>query len=101
MALTQRLLWRVDEACRARGVRLLVLLHPNRRSYLGDASFMEAFEDEAARTRLRPTTRMIDLRSAYLEKGLAWEDFTLDKLGHLNPRGHGIVAGLLAKELGG
>lgn len=101
VALTQRLLLRVDEACRARDVRLLVLLHPNRRSFLGDASFMAPFEDAAARARFRPTTRIIDLRSAYLESGLGWEDFTLDKLGHLNPRGHRIVAGVLARELGG
>ena len=95
--LTQRLLARVDEVCAARGVPLLVLLHPTRRSYLGDATFMEPFL--AAATRLRPATRMIDLRSTYLEQQLSWEDFTLDKLGHLNPRGHRIVAEVLAKEL--
>jgi len=95
--LTQRLLARVDEVCAARGVPLLVLLHPTRRSYQGDATFMEPFL--AAATRLRPATRMIDLRSTYLEQKLSWEDFTLDKLGHLNPRGHRIVAEVLAKEL--
>ena len=97
--LTQRLLARMDEVCAARGARLLVLLHPNRRAYLGDATFLEPFA--AAAPRLRPATRMIDLRSTYLEQGLAWEDFTLDKLGHLNPRGHRLVAEVLAKELGG
>ena len=39
---------------------------------------------------------MIDLRTIYLEQHLSWEDFTLDKLGHLNPRGHRIVAEVLA-----
>ena len=97
--LTKRLVARIDEVCAARGVPLLVLLHPNRRSFLGDATFVEPFE--AAAARLRPATRVIDLRSAYQEKGLAWEDFTLDKLGHLNPRGHLVVAEALAKELGG
>ena len=97
--LTERLLARVDEACAARGVGLLVLLHPNRRSFEGDPTFVEPFS--AAAPRLRPATRMIDLRSMYLEQGLAWEDFTLDKLGHLNARGHRSVAELLAKELGG
>ena len=97
--LTQRLLARVDEVCAARGVTLLVLLHPNRRSYLGDVAFLEPFQ--AAARGLRPATRTLDLRATYLEQGLAWEDFTLDKLGHLNPRGHRIVAEVLAKELGG
>ena len=97
--LTQRLLARVDEVCAARGVRLLVLLHPNRRSYLGDPSVTEPFL--AAAQRLRPATGVIELRSTYLEQGLAWKDFTLDKLGHLNPRGHRLVAEVLAKELGG
>ena len=99
MELTQRLLTRMDDACAARGVRLLVLLHPNRRSFLDDPGFAEPFA--AAARRLRPATGVIDLRSRYLERGLAWEDFALDKLGHLNPRGHEIVAEVLAKELGG
>lgn len=99
--LTERLLARVEEACRARGVRLLVLLHPNRRSFLGDAAFLEPFEAATSRSFVDPATRVIDLRSIYVEKGLGWEDFTLDRLGHLNPRGHRIVAEVLAKELGG
>lgn len=97
--LTGRLLTRIDEACASHGATLLVLLHPNRRSYLGDETFVAPFTGAAAR--LRPTTRLIDLRQVYLERNLAFEDFTLDKLGHLNPRGHGIVAEVLAKELGG
>ena len=96
-ALTRLLVARVEAACRRRGVRLLVLLHPNRRAYEGDASGAEAFRLPGGRE--ATTTRVLDLRETYRLRGLAWEDFALDKLGHLNPRGHLLVAETLAEAL--
>jgi hypothetical protein len=88
------------ELCRPRGIRLLVLLHPNRRAFEGDLSFVEPFLSWRARDE-EGFARVLDLRSIYAAEGLAWDDFALDKLGHLGPRGHELVARMLARELGG
>jgi hypothetical protein len=42
----------------------------------------------------------VDLRVAYARAGLSWEDLALDKLGHLTPRGHRLVADVLTEILG-
>jgi len=96
-ALTRLLVARVAKSSEAQGARMVVLLHPNRRAYEGDDSWTEAFRLPPAAT--GATTRTIDLRETYRKRGLLWEDFTLDKLGHLNPKGHGIVAEVLAEAL--
>ena len=97
VSLTRRLLRRMSEICSARGVRLLVLLHPNRRAFEGDDGAVEPFLPPASVPTSTPT--VLDLRSVYAEDGLAWADFALDKLGHLSPRGHALVARALAREL--
>jgi lysophospholipase L1-like esterase len=98
VALTRRLVRRMSETCRAQGVPFLVLLHPNRRAFEGDDGNVEPFLLPARGKGEAPT--VLDLRSLYTENGLGWEDFALDKLGHLNPRGHVLVARALANELG-
>jgi hypothetical protein len=98
VSLSQRIVARLEEACRARGVTLIVLLHPNRRAFQGDAALLEPFQH--APRGLGPGTRVIDLRAAYARAGIAWEDLALDKLGHLTPRGNRLVADVLAEALG-
>jgi hypothetical protein len=95
-ALTRLLVARVAEGCARQGARLVVLLHPNRRAYEGDDEWVRAF-----RPGVPPggTARVLDLREAYGQRGLRWEDFTLDKLGHLNPQGHRVVAEVLKEAL--
>jgi lysophospholipase L1-like esterase len=97
VALTRRLLRRMSEICSTRAVPFLVLLHPNRRAFEGDDGAVDAFRLPAREGSAPP--RVLDLRSVYAEDGLGWADFALDKLGHLSPRGHALVARALAREL--
>jgi hypothetical protein len=98
VSLTRRIVARVEEVCRARGVRLVVLLHPNRRAFQGDESFLEPYRD--APRWLGRDVPVVDLRETYTAAGLTWEDLALDKLGHLTPLGHDRVAEVLADLLG-
>lgn len=98
VSLSRRLLRRMSETCSTRGVRFLVLLHPNRRAFEGDDGSVEPFLLPARGASEAP--RVLDLRSLYAGDGLGWEEFALDKLGHLSPRGHALVARALARELG-
>jgi lysophospholipase L1-like esterase len=95
VALSQRLVERVQVVCRARGVRLLVALHPNRRAFLGDDSLLEPFVLSPAAS--APET--LDLRAHYARAALSWDEVALDKLGHLSPRGHDLAAQALAGAL--
>jgi lysophospholipase L1-like esterase len=92
MALSQRLVERVQQMCRARGVRLLVALHPNRRAFQGDDSLLAPFLPSSP-----PET--LDLRGHYARAGISWEELTRDKLGHLSQRGHDLAAEALAEAL--
>jgi hypothetical protein len=102
VALSRRLVARTAELCAARGVAFLVALHPNRRAFEGDDGLLEPFiPGPAAEAPGDPSEggapRTLDLRTAYA--GLAWSDVALDKLGHLNPRGHSLAAEALARAL--
>ena len=96
VALSQRLVERVQGLCHARGVRLLVALHPNRRAFLGDDALLEPFLPSPATS--GPET--LDLRASYTRAGLSWDEVAGDKLGHLRPRGHDEAARALAAALG-
>ena len=45
------------------------------------------------------TVAWLDLADAYRLRGLSLQELTLDKLGHLNDRGHATVAEILAERL--
>jgi hypothetical protein len=92
--LARRLVAHLAERCAARGVPLLVALHPDRPAFLGD--------DTVARILLEPADgrfRVLDLREAYRASGLAIDALFLDKSGHLTPQGHGLAAEALAPWL--
>ena len=91
---TLRLVTRMDELCRRRGVRFLVLVHPDRRCLKGDDTLLLPFRDP----RLEGI-EVVDLRDRYQRAGLHCSLVTFDKVGHLNPRGHAFVARVLCETL--
>lgn len=95
LELTFALLRRAGQLCRDAGSQLLVTLHPNKRALEGRPSLREAF---LAAPELRGIERL-DLAASYLERGLTPSDLFLDGSGHLNPRGHALVAELLRERL--
>ena len=92
VTLSRKLVERVQETCRARGLRLLVALHPNRRAFQGEDALLAPFLPSSP-----PET--LDLREHYARAGISWEELARDKLGHLSPRGHDLAAEALAEAL--
>jgi hypothetical protein len=88
--LTAREIAEVDALSRRLGARLILLVHPDRSSFEGESELAELV---AART--SPTVRAVDLRFEYLALDLGFWDVALDRVGHLNPRGHAVVARVL------
>lgn len=91
MAMTRRLQGRAA----LRGARLVVLLHPDRAGFDG-RSDMAALLAEALRAE---GIDAVDLGARYRRAGWAYDDLTLDGVGHLSPRGHRVVADLLASAV--
>jgi hypothetical protein len=93
--LATRLLLRVRERGAEIGASLLVVAHPTRRSYQGEAPAWE----RALRERFtREGLRSLWLADAYRAQGLDWKDFAVDGTGHLNARGHALTAEQVAAE---
>jgi hypothetical protein len=89
--ITARLVRETARVCREHGVRFLVLLHPNAESFAGTAGPGDALERDP---RLQGLD-VVDLRAAYRERGLTFEQFAVDKPGHLTQLGHAVVADVI------
>jgi len=95
-ALTLELVRRMADVCRERGIRFLVLLHPDRTIFAGDRTLPGPFE--AGRPELEGL-RVVDLHRAYDSAGLSYDMVAIDKVGHLSPRGNEFVAEVIRGEL--
>ena len=92
--LTRRLIVRMADLCRARGVRFRVLLHPDRPSFLGEEKLVTPLEGGRL-----SGIRVVDLRPRYRAARLDYEIVAFDDIGHLTPTGHAFVAEVLRDEL--
>lgn len=91
---TLRLIARMNEQCRRHGVRFVVLVHPDRRSFEGEDKLVLPLQDPRLEA-----LEVVDLRRRCQNAGLSWPLVALDEVGHLNPRGHAFVAGVLRAAL--
>ena len=91
---TGELISRMGDLCRRHGIRFLVLVHPDRRALKGDDTLLLPFQ--APRF---DGIEIVDLRDRYERAGLHYKLATLDKIGHLSPMGHAIVAWILGEIL--
>ena len=89
-ALTARLVAAVEEASRGAGARVIVLVHPDRSAFEGESELAEAVLGA-----MPASVEAVDLRHEYLALDLAFRDVALDGVGHLNARGHEILARVL------
>jgi hypothetical protein len=96
--LAARLIGRMDAAVRARGGELLVALFPYRRSWDGETERLDFLK-----RLLRQEERVpyVDMAEGFRERGLEFDAFAVDKLGHLSARGHAAAAAVLEQALEG
>jgi hypothetical protein len=92
---------RILEAMRRRtednGARFVVVVHPDESAFHRQSRLTDKFY----RTPRLEGTPVIAMAEVYRARGLRWEQFALDSLGHLNPAGHRVVAEVLRGVLDG
>ena len=88
--LTRRLILAMAERSALAGAAFVVLVHPDRRAWSGDEALV------------RPLTvgglggaRVVLMKEQYVARNLAFGDVTLDRLGHLSPKGHAAAAEII------
>lgn len=94
-ALAFRLVAEMARESESHSARFVVALFPNRAAFDGVATLPEAF----SATPLLAGVRRIDLTPVFRSSGVAFEELTLDPIGHLSPLGHSVVAAHLAPSL--
>lgn len=96
VSIVSRLIRRMADESREAGARFLVAAFPYRRSWdEGGSRELEML----ARILRTSGVRLVEMRSAFEERGLRFEDLTVDKLGHLGAAGHRAAAAILADAL--
>lgn len=96
-ALTPALVARMGELARAQGAEFLVALHPGREGLRRRSHWAKVLADSPD---LRGTL-VLEMREAYLARGLGAGDLVMDHVGHLTPTGHRAAAEALAAALRG
>jgi hypothetical protein len=96
-AVTYRLVAEVAKTARGTGAEVLVLLHPNKDSFRAGSDLRDGFFTSP---RLRGVP-LLDMGDVYRARGLRWSEVAQDAMGHLTPRGHGVVAETILGRLKG
>lgn len=89
------LIGRLRDDVQRSGGQLILAIHPNKASFRGGEQWVE-------RLVRRPESQglqVVDVGQAYRQAGLGFGYVTLDGIGHLNARGHGLAAGELRSAL--
>ena len=95
VALAARLIESMADLARGAGARLIVVVHPTRRSF-AEGSPLEA--DLRGRLAAKGVPSL-DLATRYRARGLALSDLATDGLGHLNAKGHRAAAEVVRDAL--
>jgi hypothetical protein len=86
-----RLVERMREVAAQHDAAFMVVLHPDKTSFLEGSRWVDAFFSSPRLAGIP----VIDLRRGYLGRGMTWTDLALDGVGHLSARGHRAAAAIL------
>ena len=92
--LTRRLILRAARSSAAAGAAFVVLVHPDRRAWSGDAALVTPLTSGGL-----GRTRLVLMQGEYTARGLAFDEIMLDRLGHLSPPGHAVAAQIIEAEV--
>jgi hypothetical protein len=92
---TLRLLEAMRRLADASGAGFIVMVHPDESGFHHESRLTAKIQRSP---RLKGAT-VIAMAEAYRARGLRWEQFALDSLGHLSPAGHQVVADVLGASL--
>jgi hypothetical protein len=93
--LTARLVARMAEDCRSRGIAFLVAAFPDKPTYREGSRWLRDLEESPVLTGVA----FVDMAERFRARRLSFDSIALDAIGHLNPEGHRIAAEILNEAL--
>lgn len=93
--MTARLLARMKNSAQRAGATFIVLAFPDSDSFLGPSPWL----DDLVRAAPMKGVAVVDMAERFKAKGLAYDTFASDGIGHLSPAGHEATAEILAEDL--
>jgi hypothetical protein len=88
--LTRRLILAMAERSAAADAAFVVLIHPDRRAWSGDDAMVTPLTSGGL-----GRTRVVSMREEYGARRLSFEEITIDRLGHLSPKGHAAASEII------
>jgi GDSL-like lipase/acylhydrolase family protein len=88
--LTRRLILAVAERSAGAGAAFVVLMHPDQRAWSGDDAMVTPLTSGGL-----GRTRIVPMLEEYEARGLSFDEITLDRLGHLSPKGHAVASEII------
>ena len=88
--LTRRLILAMADRSAAVGAAFVVLIHPDRRAWSGDDAMVTPLTSGGL-----GRTPVVPMRREYGARRVSFEEMTLDRLGHLSPRGHAVASEII------
>jgi hypothetical protein len=85
--LTRQLIIAMADRCALAGAEFIVLIHPDRRAWSGDESMVTPLTVGGL-----GRTHLVSMAAHYRARNLSFEELTLDRLGHLSPKGHAVAS---------
>jgi len=85
--ITRRLVLTMAERSASAGAAFVVLIHPDRRAWSGDETMVTPLTAAGL-----GRTHLVTMGAHYRARKLSFEELTLDRLGHLSPRGHAVAS---------
>ena len=97
---TSGLIRKIDGLVQSAGATLVIVAHPFSRSWREGSEMLDQLQASLASAEDTDSAAgWVGLAKVYRERGLDFEELTLDKLGHLNATGHQTVANILGERL--
>ncbi len=78
------------ERSAAAGAAFVVLIHPDRRAWSGDDTMVTPLTSGGL-----GRTRVVPMLGEYESRRLSFEEVTIDRLGHLSPKGHAVASEII------
>jgi len=95
LRLSVALVRQMNALCRERGITFLVAVFPNQSSYREKQYLAGRFVESLGRDGIR----VIDMAAHFRARDLPFDEFALDGMGHLGPRGHSVASQVLEAEV--
>lgn len=84
---TRRLILAMAERSEKAGAAFVVVIHPDRRAWSGDEQMVTPLTSGGL-----GRTRLVTMSAHYRARRLSFEELTIDRLGHLSPKGHTVAS---------